>query len=66
MTSKEFRALLDQHGLNQSEFARLAKVDGRLVRRWCDVRRAHPLTMGAQMRIYVALQSKGMSSKVSP
>jgi DNA-binding transcriptional regulator YiaG len=66
MTSKEFRGLLDQHGLNQSEFARLAKMDARLVRRWCDVRRAHPLTMGAQMRIYVALQLKGMSSKVSP
>ena len=66
MTSKDFRELLSQHGLNQSQFARLANVDGRLVRRWCDVRRAHPLTMGAQMRIYVALQSKGMSSKVSP
>ena len=66
MTSKDFRELLDQHGLNQSEFARLAKADPRLIRRWADRRRVHPLTMGAEMRIYVALQSKGMSSKVAP
>lgn len=64
MSPIEFRNLLESHGLNQSQFARLANVDPRLVRRWCDKRRAHPLTMGAEMRIRMALQSKGMSSKV--
>lgn len=66
MTSIEFRNLLEKHGLSQMEFARLAKADPRLVRRWADKRRAHPLTMGAEMRIRMALQSKGISSKAAP
>lgn len=63
MTSKDFRTLLEYHGMTQSGFARLANVDPRLVRRWADRRRAHPLTMGAEMRIRMAFQSKGISSK---
>ena len=66
MTSLDFRNLLEKHGLSQLAFARLANVDPRLVRRWADKRRAHPLAMGAEMRIYVALQSKGISSKAAP
>ena len=63
MTPRDFRNLLEKHGLSQMEFARLSKTDPRLVRRWCDTRRMeHPLSMGAEMRIYVTLQSKGMSS----
>ena len=66
MTSLDFRNLLEKHGLSQLAFARLANVDPRLVRRWADKRRAHPLTMGAEMRILMALQSKGISSKAAP
>ena len=66
MTSNEFRVLLAEHGLNQSQFARLANADPRLVRRWADKRRSHPLTMGAELRIRIAIQSKGISSKAAP
>ena len=66
MTSLQFRALLEKHGLSQLAFARLANADPRLVRRWADKHRAHPLTMGAEMRILMALQSKGISSKAAP
>lgn len=67
MTPKDFRALLELHGIGQSEFARLAGVESRQVRRWADTRSPHPLTMGAEARIRITLdQSKGMSSKVAP
>ena len=63
MTTKDFRTLLKYHGLTQAKFARLANVDPRLVRRWADRRRAHPLSLGTEMRIRMAFQSKGISSK---
>lgn len=36
MDARQLRASLDSVGLNQMEFARLAGVDGRSVRRWAD------------------------------
>lgn len=66
MTPRDFRALLESHGLGQSQFARLAGVDSRQVRRWADIRSPHPLTLGAEARIRITLdQAKGMSSKAA-
>lgn len=67
MTPKDFRTLLDYHGLTQNAFARLANVNPRLVRRWADLQRAHPLPLGAEARIRQALANygNGMSSYVS-
>jgi DNA-binding transcriptional regulator YiaG len=42
MTSDQFRAALADLGLSQAGFARLAMVDARTVRRWCDGTRAVP------------------------
>lgn len=56
MTPDQFRTALADMGLSQSGFARLALVDARTVRRWCDGTRAVPgpvvalLSMMAQYR----------------
>ncbi len=42
MTPDQFRAALADLGLSHSGFARLAMVDVRTVRRWCDGTRAVP------------------------
>jgi hypothetical protein len=42
MTHDQFRAALADLGLTQAGFARLAMVDARTVRRWCDGTRAVP------------------------
>jgi DNA-binding transcriptional regulator YiaG len=42
MTPDQFRAALADLGLSQAGFARLAMVDARTVRRWCDGTRAVP------------------------
>ena len=42
MTPDQFRAALADLGLSQAGFARLALVDARTVRRWCDGTRAVP------------------------
>ena len=42
MTPDQFRAALADLGLSQVGFARLAMVDARTVRRWCDGTRAVP------------------------
>jgi hypothetical protein len=42
MTPDQFRAALADLGLSQVGFARLALVDARTVRRWCDGTRAVP------------------------
>jgi DNA-binding transcriptional regulator YiaG len=42
MTPDQFRAALADLGLSQADFARLAMVDARTVRRWCDGTRAVP------------------------
>lgn len=67
MTPNDFRTLLDYHGLTQNAFARFSGVNPRLVRRWCDLQRAHPLPLGAEARIRQALANygNGMSSYVS-
>ena len=66
MTPKDFRTLLEYHGLSQNGFAKIAKVNERQVRRWADLRRSpqHPLPLGAEARIRQALNlhSNGMSS----
>jgi DNA-binding transcriptional regulator YiaG len=42
MTPDQFRVALADLGLSQAGFARLAMVDARTVRRWCDGTRAVP------------------------
>jgi len=42
MTPDQFRAALSELQLTQAGFARLAMVDARTVRRWCDGTRAVP------------------------
>ena len=42
MTPSDFRAALADLQLSQAGFARLAMVDARTVRRWCDGTRAVP------------------------
>ena len=42
MTPDQFRAALADLGLSHSGFARLAMVNARTVRRWCDGTRAVP------------------------
>jgi DNA-binding transcriptional regulator YiaG len=42
MTPDQFRAALADLGLSQAGFARLAQVNPRTVRRWCDGTRAVP------------------------
>jgi RNase adaptor protein for sRNA GlmZ degradation len=54
MTPNDFRTLLDYHGLTQTAFAKLANVNPRLVRRYCDLRRAHPLPLGFEARVRMA------------
>jgi hypothetical protein len=66
MTPKDFRALLEYHGLSQNGFAKIAKVNERQVRRWADLRRSqHPLPLGAEARIRQALNlyGNGISSE---
>lgn len=59
MTTSDFRKLLDYHGLSQNAFARIASVNERLVRRWCDKKRVHPLSLGSEARIRQALSNYG-------
>jgi DNA-binding transcriptional regulator YiaG len=42
MTPSDFRAVLADLSLSHAGFARLAMVDARTVRRWCDGTRAVP------------------------
>lgn len=50
MTPDQFRAALADLGLSQAGFARLAMVDARTVRRWCDGTRAVPGPVVALLR----------------
>jgi DNA-binding transcriptional regulator YiaG len=51
MTSDQFRTALADLGLSQAAFARLAMVDARTVRRWCDGTRAVPGPVVALLEI---------------
>ena len=51
MTPDQFRAALADLGLSQAGFARLAMVDARTVRRWCDGTRAVPGPVVALLRM---------------
>jgi hypothetical protein len=64
MTPKDFRTLLEYHGLSQNGFAKISGFSERHIRRLCDLKRAHPLPLGAEARIRVVLSnySKGISS----
>ena len=68
MTPKDFRTLLEYHGLSQNRFAKLANANERQVRRWADLRRPDlcPLPLGAEARIRQAFANyqNGMSSEV--
>ena len=50
MTSDQFRAALADLRLSQVGFARVALVDARTVRRWCDGSRAVPGPVVALLR----------------
>jgi hypothetical protein len=67
MTSKDLRTLLEYHGLSQMAFARISGISPRNLRRLCDIKRAHPLPLGAEARIRQALANygNGISSYVS-
>jgi DNA-binding transcriptional regulator YiaG len=54
MTPDQFRAALADLGLSQVGFARLAMVDARTVRRWCDGTRAVPGPVVALLRVMMA------------
>ncbi len=51
MTPDQFRAALADLRYSQTAFARLAMVDARTVRRWCDGTRAVPGPVVALLRI---------------
>jgi DNA-binding transcriptional regulator YiaG len=51
MTPDQFRAALADLGLSQAGFARMAMVDARTVRRWCDGTRAVPGPVVALLRM---------------
>jgi DNA-binding transcriptional regulator YiaG len=51
MTPDQFRAALADLGLSQTGFARMAMVDARTVRRWCDGTRAVPGPVVALLRM---------------
>jgi hypothetical protein len=51
MTPDQFRTALADLGLSQVGFARLAMVDARTVRRWCDGTRAVPGPVVALLRL---------------
>ena len=53
MTPDQFRAALAGLKLSQAGFARLAMVDARTVRRWCDGTRAVPGPVVALLDIMV-------------
>ncbi len=53
MTPDQFRAALADLGLSHSGFARLAMVDARTVRRWCDGTRAVPGPVVALLRVMI-------------
>jgi DNA-binding transcriptional regulator YiaG len=51
MTPNQFRAALADLRYSQAAFARLAMVDARTVRRWCDGTRAVPGPVVALLRM---------------
>jgi DNA-binding transcriptional regulator YiaG len=51
VSADAFRAALTGLGLSQSGFARVALVDARTVRRWCDGTRAVPGPVVALLRL---------------
>jgi DNA-binding transcriptional regulator YiaG len=51
MIPDQFRAALAELQLSQAAFARLAMVDARTVRRWCDGTRAVPGPVVALLQI---------------
>ena len=51
MTPDQFRAALAGLGLTQAGFARIALVDARTVRRWCEGSRAVPGPVVALLRL---------------
>jgi hypothetical protein len=54
MTPDQFRAALADLSLSHSGFARMAMVDARTVRRWCDGTRAVPGPVVALLRMMMA------------
>jgi hypothetical protein len=59
MTPDQFRAALADLGLSHAGFARLAMVDARTVRRWCDGTRAVPGPVVALLRLLIAVWESG-------
>ena len=59
MTPDQVRAALADLGLSQVGFARIALVDARTVRRWCDGTRAVPGPVVALLGIQAASKAAG-------
>ena len=53
VSPEQFRAALADMGLSQVGFARLAMVNARTVRRWCDGARAVPGPVVALLRMQI-------------
>jgi len=53
VSPEQFRAALADMGLSQVGFARLAMVNARTVRRWCDGTRAVPGPVVALLRMQI-------------
>ncbi len=54
MSSDEFRAILDQHGITQVGFAHMMGVDGRTVRRWVAGDKPLPGCVALMLRLWTA------------
>ena len=67
-TPREIRAALEYRQLSQQALARLAGVDPRTARRWCDTRPGDDrrLTPGAIALIHIALQKHDQENPTHP
>jgi hypothetical protein len=67
-TPREIRAALEYRQLSQQALARLAGVDPRTARRWCDTRPGDDrrLTPGAIALICIALQKHDQENPAQP
>jgi hypothetical protein len=64
MTPDQFRAALADLGYSQAAFARLAMVDARTVRRWCDGTRAVPGPVVALLQMMVEARVLGAGEEI--
>lgn len=65
MTADQFRAALAGLGLTQAGFARVALVDARTVRRWCEGTRAVPGPVVALLALLVERSASGRGTSLT-